>query len=102
MLRTWFLGFFAAVLVALCFAPSGWADVPYVYDDGSSELGVGIDPGEDSLWFNSFAVQPGGEIINSISVAYGRPGGVSTLNGLPVSILLYEDLDGGTPWNAVL
>src|ERR1044072_5561824 len=79
------------------FVPSGWADVPYLYDDGSSELGVGIDPGEDSLWFSSFPVQAGGEIINSISVAYGRPGGASTLNGLPVSILLYEDLDGGTP-----
>src|SRR5882724_5412587 len=94
----------------LCFAfitgcsitASGWADIPYVYDDGSSELGVGIDPSEDSLWFNQFPIQAGGEIITSISVAYGRPGGASTLNGLPVSILLYEDLDGGSPWNAVL
>jgi hypothetical protein len=47
-------------------------------------------------------VQPGGEIISQISVAYGRPGGVSALNGLPVEILLYEDTDGGSPWNAVL
>src|SRR5262245_31441554 len=78
------------------------ADVPYAIDDGSSELGVGIDPGEDSLWFTQFPVQAGGEVINSISVAYGRPGGVSALDGLPVKILLYEDPDGGLPWNSVL
>lgn len=78
------------------------ADVNYQLDDGSSELGLGIDPGEDSLLFNRFDVQPGGEIITQISIAYGRPGGVSALNGLPVEILLYEDVDGGSPWNAVL
>jgi hypothetical protein len=77
-------------------------DVTYSYDDGTSELGVGIDPGEDSLWFSRFPVQSGGEIITAISVAYGRPGSGSLLNGLPVTILLYEDVDGGAPWNAVL
>ena len=77
-------------------------DVTYSYDDGSSELGVGIDPGEDSLWFSRFPVQSGGEVITQISVAYGRPGSTSPLNGLPVTILLYEDADGGAPWNAVL
>ena len=78
------------------------ADVAYSYDDGTSELGVGIDPGEDSLWFSRFPVQSGGELITAISVAYGRPGSGALLNGLPVTILLYEDADGGAPWNAVL
>src|SRR3954453_23489708 len=91
--------------VALCFlltiVPSGWADVTYVYDDGSSERGIGIDPGEDSLWFNRFTVAPGGEVITSISAAFGRPGSSNVLNGLPIKVLLYEDADGGAPWNPV-
>ncbi|CAN5596878.1 PEP-CTERM sorting domain-containing protein [soil metagenome] len=85
------------------FAPSGWAaDVNYAIDDGSAERAIGIDPGEDTLWFNTFPVQPGGEVIDSISVAFGRPGITQALNGLPILILLYEDADGGDPWNAVL
>jgi hypothetical protein len=99
-----------AVIVFACFTgyfvptdrAARAADVTYSYDDGSSEQAIGIDPGEDSLWFNRFAVQSGGEVVTSISVAYGRPGSTSPLNGLPVTILLYEDVDGGAPWNAVL
>jgi len=78
------------------------AAVQYTLDDGTAERAIGIDPGEDSLLFNRFDVAPGGEVITSISVAYGRPGSTSVLNGLPVSILLYEDPDGGDPFNAVL
>ena len=85
------------------FAPSGWAaDVTYTIDDGSAERALGIDPGEDVIWFNTFAVQAGGEIIDSISASYGRPGLSGALNGMPISILLYEDTDGGDPYNAVL
>jgi hypothetical protein len=85
------------------FAPSGWAaDVNYVIDDGSAERALGIDPGEDVIWFNTFPVQPGGEVIDSISASYGRPGLAGTLNGFPITILVYEDADGGDPFNAVL
>lgn len=85
------------------FAPSGWAaDVTYTIDDGSAERALGIDPGEDVIWFNSFPVQAGGEMIDSISASYGRPGLTGALNGFPISILLYEDTDGGDPFNAVL
>ncbi|MBC8107835.1 MAG: hypothetical protein H7Z14_14700 [Anaerolineae bacterium] len=85
------------------FAPSGWAaDVSYAIDDGSAERAIGIDPGEDTLWFNTFPVQPGGEVVDSISVAFGRPGITQQLNGLNILVLLYEDADGGDPWNALL
>ena len=89
-------------LLGLQLAPSGWAAVTYSYDDGTAERAIGIDPGEDSLWFNRFAVAPGGEVITSISAAFGRPGITVALNGLPIKVLLYEDIDGGSPWNAVL
>jgi len=94
--------FVAALLALVLSANSTRADVSYAHDDGTAERAIGIDPGEDSLLFNRFEVAPGGEVINSISVAYGRPGSTSVLNGLSVSILLYEDLDGGDPFNAVL
>src|SRR5690349_19755569 len=81
---------------------SAAADVVYSVDDGTSELAIGIDPNEDQIWFNRFDVQAGGDVITSISVAYGRPNGPSALNGLPVTILLYEDLNGGSPLDAVL
>ena len=85
------------------FAPSGWAaDVNYVLDDGTAERALGIDPGEDVIWFNTFPVQAGGEVIDSISASYGRPGLTGALNGFPIMILLYEDADGGDPFNAVL
>lgn len=104
------LPFALPVIVLACFtgyyaAPQRLAraaDVTYAHDDGTSEQAIGIDPGEDSLWLNRFGVQSGGELVTSISVAYGRPGSTSPLNGLPVTILLYEDADGGAPWNAVL
>lgn len=82
--------------------PSGWAaTVDYAIDDGTAERAIGIDPGEDTLWFNTFPVQSGGEVIDSISVAYGRPNLGQALNGLNVLVLLYEDQDGGDPFNAV-
>jgi hypothetical protein len=90
-----------AAIAAMPLQPAH-ADVVYQLEDGSSELAIGIDPGEDQIWFNRFAVQPGGETIVSISAAYGRPGGPSALNGLPVTIVLYEDSNGGLPWDATL
>jgi hypothetical protein len=85
------------------FAPSGWAaDVTYSIDDGTAERALGIDPGEDVIWFNTFPVQAGGEVIDSISASYGRVGLGGALNGFPITILLYEDTDGGDPFNATL
>ena len=93
----------AATSGSVGFAPSGWtADVTYSIDDGSAERALGIDPGEDVIWFNTFPVQAGGEVIDSISASYGRPGLTGALNGFPITILLYEDTDGGDPFNATL
>lgn len=77
-------------------------EVIYQIDDGSAEFTVGIDPGEDMIWLNTFPVEPGGEVIQAISAAFGRPGLSQALNGLPVSALLYEDQNGGSPRDAVL
>ena len=54
------------------------------------------------MWVNTFPVDPAGAWIDTIRVAYGRVGGPSALNNLPVKILLYEDVNGGSPQDAVL
>lgn len=91
-----------AVLLSLLAATAARADVLYSIDDGTAELGLGIDSGEDMIWMNRFPVQPGGEVITSISASYGRPGGQIIPNGLAVSILLYQDTNGGSPFDATL
>lgn len=79
------------------------ATVNYLIDDGTAEFTLGIDNGEDQIWFNTFPVAPGGERITQIQAAFGRPGlAAFGLNGFTVSVLLYDDVDGGSPENAVL
>jgi hypothetical protein len=78
------------------------ADATYSITDGAAEVVISIDPGETMVWMNTFPVDPGGAYIDTIRVAYGRVGSPVALNGLPVTILLYEDVNGGSPQDAVL
>lgn len=90
-------------LIAAALLPAANASaVNYFLDDGRADLAISIDSGEDQIWFNTFPIVAGGEVINSMSVGFGRPGITAPLNGLPVTLLLYEDLDGGSPLNATL
>lgn len=88
-------------LLAMSISPS-LANITYQIEDGSSEFTVGIDPGEDMIWINTFPVQAGGEIIRSINATFGRPGLGQSHDGLVVSALLYQDSNGGSPLDAVL
>lgn len=92
----------AAVGAAALNGTTALADAEYAIADGVAELTISIDPGESMVWMNAFPVDPGGAYIDLIRVAYGRVGGPSTLNGLPIRILLYEDASGGSPQDAVL
>jgi hypothetical protein len=92
----------AIAIAAALPATTALADADYSITDGAAELTISIDPAESMVWMNSFPVDPGGSHIDAIRVAYGRVGGPSTLNGLPVRILLYEDATGGSPQDAVL
>ena len=78
------------------------AQVPYTIADGHADLVLSLDADETLVYLNTFPVDPGGDYIDQIRVSYGRVGGPSALNGLAVKILLYEDLDGGSPQNATL
>lgn len=75
----------------------------YAYDDGAGNTNQGpssaFDP--DMLWGNYFAVEPGGEVITQISVAFG-PTFPSLANG-PVNFWLLEDSDADfDPLNATV
>ncbi len=78
--------------------------VNYLYDDGTVDDGIGITGTNpfDIIWLNRFDVQPGGEIITDIKVAIGSPSDTRPYNGLPISILLYNDSNGGSVTDAVL
>jgi len=95
--RVTFLSVLVAASPALVFAAAD-----YSLTDGAAELSVSVSPAESMIWMNTFPVDPAGNYIDVLKVAYGRVGGGSALNNLPLQILLYEDADGGSPENAVL
>lgn len=106
--RTTFTGSQAAwsnvtVKVGQSVIPTGGT---YSMDDGTAEDSIGVTGTGtfDMVWLNRFPVQSGGEKITDVQVAFGNPGNTSTgvTNGAPVDILLYEDVNGGSPTDAVL
>lgn len=95
-----------SLLLGLAVSISGFgivhADADYILADGAAELTLSVDPAEALVWMDTFPVDPAGTYIDTIKVAYGRVGGPSALNNLPIKILLYEDVNGGSPQDAVL
>jgi hypothetical protein len=92
----------ATLLLTIGMASSAWGAIEYVISGGHADLTLSIDPDETVVYLNTFPVDPAGQYIDLIRVAYGRVGGPSSLNRLPVKILLYEDPDGGSPQDATL
>src|SRR6266446_1571157 len=81
----------------------------YQYDDGSAEYAISFGNGAENfeaLWFNQFDVQPGADVIVSVSIAWGTPGNItpaSVLNGEPITACIWSDPNGdGDPSDAVL
>ena len=73
-------------------------------DDGSAEDGIGLTLGGDIISLNEFAVVPGAEEIDSVSIAWGTPVFPDpSLNGLPYTVAIWSDPNGdGSPTDAVL
>jgi hypothetical protein len=76
----------------------------YSIDDGSAEDGIGLTLGGDIISLNEFAVVPGAETIDTVSIAWGTPAFPDpTLNGLPYTVAIWSDPNGdGSPTDAVL
>jgi len=72
-------------------ATTSLADITYLYDDGAGNTNQGppssFDP--DMLWLNYFEAQPGGELINQISAAFGA----TWPTGGTVTFWVFEDSD---------
>jgi hypothetical protein len=70
--------------------------VQYLVDDGSREGNYGVSGPSDMVWLNSFAVEPGGEWIGSVSVVIGNG-----FAGSPYEVLVWSDPNGdGIPADA--
>lgn len=86
---------------------TGNANLPastYMIDDGTAEDSIGLTSGGDIIALNEFAVIPGAETINSVSIAWGTPVFFDpSLDGLPYTIAIWSDPNGdGNPNDAVL
>jgi hypothetical protein len=91
---------FGLVCAALLGSGAGAATVEYAVDDGSGNTNQGPPStfSPEMLWGNYFTVQPGGEVITTIRVAWGPtfdPNRVCTF------WLLEDPDDDGDPRNAV-
>src|SRR5260370_35126849 len=81
------------------------ADILSSVDDGTAEFTTGFNVTHGSVFFaNRFTAVPGGEVITSISVAYGLPGvgPGPVLAGTPVEVILFQDQAGGAAPNPSL
>ncbi len=83
-----------------CASLAAAATIEYAIDDGDGDTNQGppstFDP--DTLWGNYFVAQEGGEVITSISVAFGP----TFPTGGPVKVWLFDDPDDDfDPLNAV-
>ncbi len=81
------------------------ADFTYlVPDDGTAEDAIGLTLGGDVISLNEFAVIPGAETIDSVSIAWGTPVFPDpSLDGLPYTVAIWSDPNGdGNPNDAVL
>ena len=68
----------------------------YAYDDGTSEANLGFTAPVDLAWLNRFVVEPGGEWITSVEVAFAN-----TFAGVPAWVVIWEDVNGdGNPSDA--
>jgi hypothetical protein len=98
----------AAMALALLLGGAGAAraDILYSVDDGTAEFTTGFSViGGSVVFANRFTAVPGGEVITSISVAYGLPGvgPGAVLAGTPLDVILFQDQNGAaTPNHPVL
>ena len=78
----------------------------YALDDGTAEQvrGFGPAPGASFFSANEFTANPAGDLITSISVAFGSPTQqYGAIGGTPVTFILFRDANGlATPTNPIL
>ena len=89
---------------ALLCGSATYAQQTYQMDDGTPENSIGIGNG-DIIWLNQFNITGGNNIILSISLVFGSPGGTGNANlmGLPFTVFLWNDPNNdGSPADAMV
>ncbi len=70
--------------------------VTYALDDGGAEDSIGLNNAGDTAWLTNFVVQPDGESIGALRIAFG-----SVAEGTPVTAYVWSDPNGdGQPDDA--
>ncbi len=82
------------------------ASAIYSHDDGTAENSLSSSSsGDTNIWLNTFQVVSGGEVIESIDIAFGRGSHSNSdaPNGTPMTAYLWSDPNNdGNPLDAVL
>ncbi len=96
------LGLAAAALV-LAGAGVSLQAQNYLIDNGTADNAIGLTSGGDLIALNSFSTLPGFNTISSISIAFGRAGNGTNLNGTSFTAVLWSDPNGdGLPGDAMV
>lgn len=91
---------FSAAIVSSLLTSHAAAQVVYALDDGTGSVNIGPTFPAEFMWGNVFDASPAGQLINTISVAYGS---LPTSPATPVRLYLFEDpTDDLDPRDAVL
>ncbi|MCH2134620.1 MAG: PA14 domain-containing protein [Phycisphaerales bacterium] len=75
----------------------GGEPVPvYAYDDGFGDNNIGLSGAGDVIWLNHFTIQPNGEVLAGMKVAFGL-----AAEGTPALVHVWDDPNGdGNPSDA--
>lgn len=78
--------------------PVASGTITYQWDNGTQEATIGVDAGACLLALNHFTVELGGELLDTVSVAWGR-----VTAGTPATIYVWSDPNqDGQPHDAVV
>ncbi|MGH7241898.1 MAG: hypothetical protein ACREJD_00590 [Phycisphaerales bacterium] len=88
-----------SVLAAASLASAASMGATYKLDDGVGSNSLGPSFACEFMWGNIYDVQPGAEVISTISVAFGTLG---TPEARPVRVYLYQMVTANDPTDAVL
>lgn len=81
------------------------AEIIHFYDDGSSEISMGLTPGGDLCWIHRFDALPGGEYVETVETIFGSAAmpGYGPPDGTPCDAFVWIDPNSdGNPEDCVL
>ena len=93
---------FIAMAMAMASSAAEAGVLTYQLDDGTGEVGVTMASGNNT-WANHFTTAAGGDVVDTIQIAFGIGGSSRSLEGQAVTVKLWSDPNNdGNPSDASL